>query len=392
MDVKNYSSWNKNSHTNKTLNFIHSSKVLEYEGKYYKQMPNTWNEFPNYFDVNVFTHVDRVETVDENIYQKISDQIEIHHLFEHPSPSKKHVLANWSHYQSALDAHCDPEEDLFFLWYPGRGMSMVFAYMLRHRNLVIWVNNSYRAQFDLERSRLSGLAKRAASTVVFPIYNAFTRRVFSSNLVFYTGEVTFDRDNHINQVAITSCSTFNRNADRINREYTNKLIYIGSQSYRKRLSDALEFVERTDRDVKLTIIGINDGSLAKRENVNVAGKVYDNERFYDILSKHDILLFPSVREQQGKVQLEAMSAGVVPVCADSGGKHTTVKNYYNGLLYEPESVDDLSRCVNLLYENKKLYLDLLENGLEYVETLSVESQVETMASIIQNYYSYHEEV
>ncbi|MBS8122306.1 glycosyltransferase [Candidatus Vampirococcus lugosii] len=35
-----------------------------------------------------------------------------------------------------------------------------------------------------------------------------------------------------------------------------------------------------------------------------------------------------------KTQLEAMSVGVVPICADEGGTYRTIDNYYNGSLFK----------------------------------------------------------
>ena len=95
---------------------------------------------------------------------------------------------------------------------------------------------------------------------------------------------------------------------------------------------------------------------------------------------------PSYGEKQGKVQLEAMSVGVVPICSDSGGTYRTIDNYYNGLLFKEGDWKDLKQKINLLYKDKELYEDLKQNGLEYIKDKSVEKQVEKMAKIINNYY------
>lgn len=374
----------------KTINFIHSGKIYECCGDYFHKFPDRWNQFSKHFNMNVFTFLEPVNDINKTTHQKLDDQINFYNFYQKPSPSRISIFSNWNEYKSKLEQHCDLNDDIFFIWYPGRRISMAFAYLLRNYNLVIWVNSLYKNLFDLEESLTTRAGKKILKPFFFPIYNHFTKTTFEDNLVFYTGEVTFDEDNHINQVAITCASRFNQREDLIKTEFTNKVIYIGRDTYLKRLSDAIEFIDTTNKDLQLTIMGVENKQLSKKDNISVVGEIYEHKQFYDILSEHDILLFPSIREKQGQVQLEAMSAGVVPVCADSGGKHTTIKNYYNGLLYKPKSIEDLNRCVEFLYDNPETYLNIQNNGIKYVSKLSVEEQVQMMADTIKNYYAHND--
>jgi glycosyltransferase involved in cell wall biosynthesis len=81
-----------------------------------------------------------------------------------------------------------------------------------------------------------------------------------------------------------------------------------------------------------------------------------------------------------------MSAGVVPVCADSGGTHQTMDNFYNGLLFKERDISELASQIQLLYKNPSLHKNMQSNGLKTIQNLSLERQCYKMASIITNRY------
>jgi len=172
-------------------------------------------------------------------------------------------------------------------------------------------------------------------------------------------------------------------------------VFVGDESNQKGLQFLLNALDLIDKDFELTIIGIDKLSryseYTSKLNINCLGLIYDNEQFYDELAKHDILIMPSLCERQGKVHIEAMSAGVVPICSDSGGTYTTIDNYYTGLLFEEKSVNELVEAINRLYNQPQLYRTLQQNGVEYTQELTLEEQVHKMATIIQHHYPRDDE-
>ncbi len=61
-----------------------------------------------------------------------------------------------------------------------------------------------------------------------------------------------------------------------------------------------------------------------------------------------ILVLPSRSEAMGRVLVEAMAAGKPRIGSNVGGIPTVINNGVDGLLVEPEDVDDLSRKLDLL--------------------------------------------
>jgi glycosyltransferase involved in cell wall biosynthesis len=68
----------------------------------------------------------------------------------------------------------------------------------------------------------------------------------------------------------------------------------------------------------------------------------------------DIFLFPSTTETLGMAMIEALASGLPVVAARSGASHEVVTEGETGLLYEPESEDDLVSCVRKLSEDDEL--------------------------------------
>jgi glycosyltransferase involved in cell wall biosynthesis len=136
-----------------------------------------------------------------------------------------------------------------------------------------------------------------------------------------------------------------------------------------------------------TISKKNNKQLADNLDIKLHGKIYQRNRFYQKLADNDMLVMPSFAEKQGKVQLEAMSAGVVPICSDSGGTHRTIDNFHNGLLFPPGNSQQLAEKIQSLYGDKYLYNHLQKNGLDFIENLSLEDQVAKMSEITKNFFA-----
>lgn len=68
----------------------------------------------------------------------------------------------------------------------------------------------------------------------------------------------------------------------------------------------------------------------------------------------DIFVFPSTTETLGMAMIEALASGLPVVAARSGASHEVVDEGETGLLYEPESREDLVSCVRRLSEDEAL--------------------------------------
>ena len=99
--------------------------------------------------------------------------------------------------------------------------------------------------------------------------------------------------------------------------------------------------------------------LGLGDSVAMMGHVEDPSSCY---ARASVALMCSPNEAFGRVTVEAMTAGLPVVAARSGGTVDLVQNGYNGLLYEPDDVDDLAEKIRALYLNPCLRRTLGANA------------------------------
>ncbi len=382
----------------KKLHFIWPSKIYKYEDKYYISRPHFYNEMSSQFNFTLYASVKEVEKIDKKKFLPLKNDVKVIDFFR--ELSLKNFFKNFFLYRKKLKEL--PKEDYYFILYPYRRLGPFLATLLRKKNLIVWVMtdpvNIYKNNpFKIWGYSLKALKKVILAPLISLIYIIVSKILFRNNLIFYTSNTTINRDNHINQHEIIACSPFNRDRSLANKELTGNVTFVGDESSQKGLHILLRTLSCNkfdfNKNLKLNIIGVEEitqnrnRKLLKEIDYKIHGKIYKRDLFYQKLSKADILVMSSFGEKQGKVQLEAMSVGVVPICSDSGGTFKTVKNYYNGLLFKEGDYKELRRKINLLYQNEELYQNLQKNGLKYIKGLSLENQVQIMSDIIKNYYN-----
>ena len=123
-------------------------------------------------------------------------------------------------------------------------------------------------------------------------------------------------------------------------------------------------------DARLILVG--DGPEKKNlerlsETLNVQDKVFflGEQLFpHDYYPLFDVFVFPSIREGLGNVFYEAMHHRVPVICSDIRPFSDYITDGHDGLLFKPESIDDLLEKMILLYQNKSLRNKIRFNGYE----------------------------
>ncbi len=383
----------------KKLHLIVPSTFYKVKGKYYGSRVGFVNTLSKHFHIKIHAKIEEVESIDEVIFVPFSEDVHFENLFK--TLNFWDFIKNYSFYKQKLLSL--PKEDLYWTLYPFKGTSILLSWILRKRKLVIRVkSDTVAVHSSLHLMFADGFLKGLQRLILNPIksllYILVSKVIFKNNLVFYTANVVINKKDHINQHEIISCPALNDRPEIIKKGITHQICFVGGESKRKGLGVLLKALNESTflkEKVTLNIIGMDSFKDRKNRelsgdlNVKFHGRVYERSRFYDLLAKNDILVMPSFAEKQGKVQLEAMSAGVVPICSDSGGTYMTVKNFYNGLLFKPADHKGLRDRIMLLYENEDLFEDLKKNGLEYVKDLSLEKQAKQIASTVNNFYGRH---
>ena len=120
-------------------------------------------------------------------------------------------------------------------------------------------------------------------------------------------------------------------------------------------------------------------ALGLTEKIKLKGYVEEVDNIY---STHDLMIQPSIYESFGMTLLEAMDAGIPVLCSNVGGMTEIVEDEINGLLFNPDSVKELSDkiegCIYNIYPlekirtqafdivNKKYTLDIMKNRTKAV--------------------------
>ena len=78
----------------------------------------------------------------------------------------------------------------------------------------------------------------------------------------------------------------------------------------------------------------------------------------------DLVILPTYEETFGLVAAEAMIMGVPVIGSDAGGVPEIISDGTNGLLFETKNANDLSKKIDMLYENKTLRDQLVSKASE----------------------------
>jgi glycosyltransferase involved in cell wall biosynthesis len=162
-----------------------------------------------------------------------------------------------------------------------------------------------------------------------------------------------------------------------------------------KVDDLILFVGRIIRPKGLHVLLESLNYLNKPVSVKIAGPIQDTRYFKELLGSgilqkrglHDvewlgcltqdemvgwyrrasIFINPSIMDDFGIVNLEALACGTPVIASDSGGMTDIVKNGVNGLLVPPNDPKQLAIALEKLLESEKLREEYGRNGRRLVE-------------------------
>lgn len=97
--------------------------------------------------------------------------------------------------------------------------------------------------------------------------------------------------------------------------------------------------------------------LGVREMISLPGRV-NWEQLADFLKAADIFVLPSIRDLHGNVDglpvilLEAMACGLPCIVSNIGGVKLVIRDDENGLIVQPNSINELTKAISKLMVNK----------------------------------------
>lgn len=137
------------------------------------------------------------------------------------------------------------------------------------------------------------------------------------------------------------------------------------QSYKE---SALDLIHKYKLEKKITFLGEVKNMSSLRQNM-------------------DIELLCSSREAFGRVTVEAMRSSLVVIGSNAGGTPDIVTDGYNGFMYEPGNIKELSNKIIMLYNDRKLLDKISFTSHEYSKTHFTENQLYKTVNILKDIVS-----
>jgi glycosyltransferase involved in cell wall biosynthesis len=172
------------------------------------------------------------------------------------------------------------------------------------------------------------------------------------------------------------------------------LVFCGRVGRRKGAFDLIQAFALLSADqrafAQLAIAGDGDLDQAQQiaEHFNISDRVsflgwVSPEQRDQVLSSADIFVLPSYNEGLPMAILEAMAWGLPVITTPVGGIPEVVIPHQNGLLVEPGDVQQLSKAMQLLIEDKALRLSLGKAARKTAESFDARTYGERLADIYE---------
>ncbi len=184
--------------------------------------------------------------------------------------------------------------------------------------------------------------------------------------------------------------TLPRNLPKAAKEKVFTVIYLSVLAKDKGIEDAIKafelFHHQSPRS-KFWIIGKGDSNYTSYltslcKFCKFWGYVTERKKF-ELLSRAQVLLNPSIHEGWGLVNIEANSIGIPVVGYDVAGTRDSVKNGETGYLVEEGRPDLLAEKVFRLTNDPSHYAELSKNALEWSENFTWEKSCSKSLSFIK---------
>ena len=151
------------------------------------------------------------------------------------------------------------------------------------------------------------------------------------------------------------------------------ILFIGNLIYAKGvdiLLEAFALIEKEFSDIALFYVGDGEEELQLKSRVSelrLDKKVIffgrlDYKLIPSIMYYSDVLILPSREEGVGRVILESMAMKLPVIASNIGGIPLVIEDAKDGILFEPEDINELKRHILFLINNKSFSDNITNNA------------------------------
>lgn len=151
------------------------------------------------------------------------------------------------------------------------------------------------------------------------------------------------------------------------------VLFVSNLSQKKGLNTFLRSIELSKKREDITSLIVGDGpeeylikEYSKKINI-IHLKGVPEELMLFVYNSSDIFIFPAINQPWGLVPFEAMACKIPTLVSKEAGASEVLKNLKNTILIKPHNPLEISKKLDLLLKNKKLYSKISNEGYKFVK-------------------------
>ena len=178
-----------------------------------------------------------------------------------------------------------------------------------------------------------------------------------------------------------------------------QFLFVGRPSLEKgfdTLLSAFKIVKDQHPSIKLKCVGFDQTAYRElwkaddfsdlESHIEFFGEIPFSDALFDIYKSSDALILPSRSEGTPRVLVEARAFGCPVIASNIGGIPTSIKNEFDGLLFEAGDANELAEKMVILITKESFRHTLQVNGLETVKEMTMEKFSHTFLESINKLF------
>lgn len=145
----------------------------------------------------------------------------------------------------------------------------------------------------------------------------------------------------------------------------------------KVLFNAIDILQKKNIALRIDLMGSGDMEAACKEfaslnhgsvNVSFVETVPYGLPFFKLLREYDVMLVPSLKEEQPRIIFDAYSQAMCVIGSDTSGITELCKHKENALICKLGNAENLAEAIIYACQNKQQLIEMGLNGLNFVKT------------------------